>query len=226
MKGWAFTDPNAPFLYTAYTVPLIIYFGYKGWLRLRGVRLNSIIAPFWLGLTAFYVLCNIPSYQWYFAPLIFIAVLYAIAGVPKNQRALAALFAVLAIVCVTNVFVVKAMRQNSNYIAISNWINTHTPPDASVESVEIGQIGWYTHRRVIDVLGLTYPKNADHIAHRDDTSWLNEDRPDLIVIHKPTAVWEQVAVGNPNYEEVPFHAGPVYLLRKKNIPWIPSAPIP
>lgn len=226
VKLWAFTGIGAPFLYTAYTIPLIFYFGYKGWLRLRGDRLNSVIAPFWLGLSAFYILCNMPSYQWYYAPLIFLAVLYAIEGVPRNQRALNVLFAVLAITFATNIFVVKSMQPNWNYIAIANWINTNTSPDVSVESVEIGQIGWYTHRRVIDILGLTYPKNADHIAHHDATSWLNEDRPDFIVIHKPTAIWEEVAVGNPNYDQVPYHSGPVYLLRKKDAPWISSKPKP
>jgi hypothetical protein len=224
IQNWAFLEPKAAFLRTIYVVPLIVYFGFKGWRQLRGKRINDVIAPLWLGLALFYVLFNMPAYKWYYAPLIFVSILYAIRGVPQTRNATVTLFAVLLVAGVTNVFLVNSFSPDWDYVNIANWINANTPEDASIESVEIGQIGWYAHRHVIDILGLTYPKNADHIAHDDASSWLAEDHPDYIVIHKPAFLWEAVVVSNPNYEELPYHSAKIHLLRRKTDLWLPSKP--
>jgi arabinofuranosyltransferase len=219
-KYWAFTNPNAAFFYTIYVVPLAAYFSFKGWQSLRGSRLNAIVLPFYIALFAFYLLFNLPAYAWYYAPFIFFAIVYAVKGVPESRVSFTVFLAVLSLAAITNIFVVKAYSPKWDYINVAEWMNANIPQNASVEAVEIGHIGWYTHRRVIDIIGLTYPKNADHIAHRDDTSWLNEDQPDYIVMHSPAAPMESIAVSNPNYEMVGYHSGSVYLLQKKPGPWI------
>lgn len=222
VDGWALRGHRGVFRRTAYILPLVAWFGLRGWQAMRGTRLHSIFAPFFLGLTAFYVLANIPSYHWYYAPLIFIAILYAVRGIPPTRFAHAAFAVILVVSGITNFFFLRIWGPDWDYVNIAQWINRNTPPTASVETVELGQIGWYTHRRVIDILGLTYPKNARHIAAHDPASWLAEDRPDYIVIHQPLMPYEVVATLHPEYRPVPFHSGPIYLLKREDAPPLPA----
>lgn len=217
--GWALMGTRPIFAYTVYLVPLVLCFGYKGWRRLRNSRWSQVFVPFVVALLSFYVLTNMPSYHWYYAPFIFIAFLYAFEGLPKTRTARVALAVVLLVAGTTNLFLFRAWGPDWDYVNVSNWIDANTPPAATVETVELGQIGWYTHRHVIDILGLTFPKNADHIAHRDLTSWLREDQPDYIVVHHPLWPFEQAVLTDPRYQPVPYHSGNVYIFeRMESIP--------
>lgn len=51
--------------------------------------------------------------------------------------------------------------------------------------VEIGIIGWYSNRPIIDILGLVSPLNARFIGERKFEEWLKHYSPDLILIHDP-----------------------------------------
>lgn len=68
---------------------------------------------------------------------------------------------------------------------IGNWLAEHTPQDASVAMCEIGGVGWYSRRYIVDILGLVRPANAASIARGDVHEWLARDRPDFILIHDP-----------------------------------------
>ena len=75
------------------------------------------------------------------------------------------------------------------YPAVGFWLATHTPPGTRVEAGEIGTLGWFCQGcRILDILGLTLPKNAIHVAHKDAVSWLAEDRPEYVVVHTPAWV--------------------------------------
>jgi len=203
-----------PTFYFVLAVVVLTWFGFK---RFRGTAVNRIAAPFCGLLLAFYVLLNIPGYRWYFAPFIFFALIYAAKGLPETRVARTAAAAVLVAVFTTNLFVVGPYNETpqTNYRKTGEWLARNTPPNATVEAVETGRIGYYSHRYVIDIMGLTTPKNADHVTHGDWRSWLAEDKPDYIVMHMPAMAYESVAVNDPDYEALPFHADTVYLLRRK-----------
>jgi hypothetical protein len=57
----------------------------------------------------------------------------------------------------------------------------NTLPDASVGYYEIGYIGFYGHRRMVDPLGLIDPAVSPAVARRDFTWALRERRPDFIL---------------------------------------------
>jgi hypothetical protein len=68
---------------------------------------------------------------------------------------------------------------------------------------------------VDDTLGLTNPKNAELIAHHDGTSWLEQDKPDYVIIHDQPVFNEWAAANSPNYERLPMNFAGVYVARRR-----------
>ncbi|MBW4037485.1 MAG: hypothetical protein HIU91_01185 [Acidobacteria bacterium] len=202
--------------YAPYTMPFLGIAGAVGLYRTRRSMRTVVLLTFAAILICFYVGANIPNYHWYYAPLLFVLALYAV--VPFHESRRGEVFLALLIVAqgVTTVIVRRTPEaRRGNYQKAAEWLNEHASPSATVETAEIGEIGWASHRKVLDIIGLTEPKNAEHIAHRDVTSWLKEDRPDYVVVHRDPWVFERVAAHSPEYERVPFMSGDVYLLRRK-----------
>ena len=178
-------------------------------------------------LLAFYVLANIPGYRWYFAPFIFFAMLYACAALPKVGRWQYAAIPVIAVATITSfVFLHRQSAPHDpaqDYPGIAAWLEQNAP-GTTLEAAEIGTLGWDCPRcRIIDIVGLTTPKNAEHIAHRDLTSWLAEDQPDFIVVHNAPWAYEDVAKKSAEYQRVDVDFGPaVYLLWRKTALPVPE----
>lgn len=213
IRGWAF-DPNAFFRATCWLLPPLLVLAVLGWGKQRGSRAEQLLTPFALGLMAFYVLFNIPPYHWYYAPFVFLLCVYGMWGLPRT-RAAYTLAALCIVACAApNLRTVRRFAPVQDYVNVAEWLNRNTAADATVEAAEIGHLGWFAHRTVIDILGLTTPKNAAHVAHKDLSSWLREDRPDYIVVHHPYWIFEKAAEGDPAYREVPFHSGDVYILER------------
>jgi len=70
------------------------------------------------------------------------------------------------------------------YIAIGQWLARETPPDATVGYLEVGFIGYYSRRHIVDPLGLVSPGAAEAIARRDFLHTYRTRRPDVI-LHQP-----------------------------------------
>ena len=52
------------------------------------------------------------------------------------------------------------------------WLREHTPPDAVVAANDVGAIGYYSGRRVVDVAGLVDPEVIPHLRQPDYTEFL------------------------------------------------------
>ena len=73
------------------------------------------------------------------------------------------------------------------YRRAGEWLAANTPENASVGLVEIGIVGYYSRRRVVDVCGLVSPAVGPHLA-AGDVSWpIRHYRPDYVLLHDP--VW-------------------------------------
>lgn len=68
---------------------------------------------------------------------------------------------------------------------IGIWLNQNTEENTQIAMVEIGTVGWYSNRYIIDILGLVTPLNARFIGGRKFEEWLNHYSPDYILIHDP-----------------------------------------
>jgi arabinofuranosyltransferase len=203
------------FKWTPYFLPLVFIFAMLGIRKMRGTSWNQVLMPFLAILACFYLLFNIPPYFWYYAPFLFFGILYAVSALPRTKTAYGALLAMAAIQCLTNVAQIPSHPANESYRAAGQWLAVNSAPTATVAACEIGTLGWYSHRYLYDIVGLTTPKNAEHVAHRDEVSWFAEDHPDYVVIHMPAWGWEKPAVASPAYELVPVRFGNLAILRKK-----------
>jgi hypothetical protein len=75
------------------------------------------------------------------------------------------------------------------YADIGRWLARDTPPSATVGYLEIGIIGYYAQRAMIDPLGLVNPGVSPHVAQRDFLYAYRTHRPDVIV-HNPAFLAE------------------------------------
>jgi arabinofuranosyltransferase len=202
------------FLYSAFIVPAAIILAVLATRQLKGSRYNKSILPFLAGLFAFYALLNIANYFWYVAPFIFFGIFYAVMALPRNQVVKVVLALVIVECTVTGWISLRRDQANQAYIAAARWLSRNTQPDAHVAALETGTISWYTPRYVDDILGLTNPKNAELIAHHDGTSWLEQDKPDYVIIHEKPVFDEAAAANSPNYERMPIPFDGIYIARR------------
>jgi hypothetical protein len=91
---------------------------------------------------------------------------------------------------------------NRMHVTVGRWLRDNTPPDARVACMEVGGIGYYADRHIVDVLGLITPAALDRLlaaraAAREDPltgstdfnyqrnvfilDYLREVRPDFFV---------------------------------------------
>jgi arabinofuranosyltransferase len=188
-------------------------------------------------LGAFYVFLNIPNYHWYYAPFFFFGLLFVGVGAWKvlsftfvrSRGSVVFLGLFFAFLLATagfsyHSFNVSNVRREpmDAYRKIGGWLKDNTPANASVATVEIGSIGWYSDRYIIDVLGLTNRYNADFIAHKDVYAWLTKYSPDYIVVHEPLWSFEASAsclLDNHAYAPVQsFNIEGYRLLKRSDVP--------
>jgi arabinofuranosyltransferase len=201
-----------------YTMPFLAIAGIYGIRKMAGSNWNIVVLPFAIIMLSFYILFNIPNYHWYYAPFLFFLALYSVVPLAKNRPGVILLMGIILGQSVaTAISLRKPEERFDNYKHLADWIDVNAAPSASIEACEIGEIGWESHHRIMDIIGLTEPKNAYHIAHKDLHHWLSEDHPDYIVMHQPAWIFEDVAHNSVDYEAVPYSAGDTYLLRRKGV---------
>jgi hypothetical protein len=187
-------------------------------LALVGLVFTAVRAQRWMLLLTWtglyftaYTLLGVSSYYWYYAPLVpgWIVLVglgaqglqniferlirYASARLPvAPARALAAtLIIVLAVLQVSGL---AHLRQQTDtrlaaYRAVGVWLNQNTPPDASVGTLEVGIIGYYARRPMIDFAGLLQPRVAGQLGaqttYADSARWaVHNYRPDYLVLQR------------------------------------------
>jgi hypothetical protein len=112
----------------------------------------------------------------------------AIGTTALNRPALIVSLAVLLVVAAAAARPLLALPRSSQlnptvrlYIEVGEWLQVNTPPESSVGYYEIGYIGFYGRRRMIDTLGLIDPAVSPAVRRRDFTWALRERRPDFIL---------------------------------------------
>jgi arabinofuranosyltransferase len=73
------------------------------------------------------------------------------------------------------------------YTAVGRWLHDHTPPGSTVGYYEIGFIGYYSDRPIVDSLGLVDPSIPPHVA-KGDLAWAFRERRPAFILRKPDAV--------------------------------------
>jgi hypothetical protein len=86
---------------------------------------------------------------------------------------------------VTNSLATQQYAPAGPYRAIAAWLGRSTPEDSSVGYLEVGYIGYYSHRQMIDPLGLVTPGTTKHIREGDISWVLRETLPSYILVNPP-----------------------------------------
>ncbi len=151
-----------------------------------------------LGLWAFYVAGKALVSGRYLIPVIAIVNLLGFAALDWIIRSLrvrrwlvlapyaAVLLALLVTLQWRYTYFVTAWPQGMDprLVEIAVWMRDNTAPDAVVAATEIGVLGYYSDRTVLDVSGLCSPDVLPHIRNRTVDAYLYAARPDYLMIDK------------------------------------------
>ena len=135
-----------------------------------------------------YALLGVSDYFWYYAPLVagfvvliglgVVAVWHGLAGAAGRRWAAGLATVVLLGLCIPQARSLAFFGVDSRlaiYREVGEWLRTHTPADASVGTLEVGIIGYYAQRRIVDFAGLIQPEIAARLAptttYEDTAMW-------------------------------------------------------
>ena len=156
-----------------------------------------------------YTVMNVSGYFWYYAILIPGIVVATGLGLevirksslhqtkhPISKHRLSWMIPVFLLVSLfignmQNIFNIleKPDQRSKVYQSIGNWLDSNTPEDAEVAALEVGMIGYYSQRAMIDFAGLINPLVSSQFskdATYEDTAIFVFDRyePDYLVLQK------------------------------------------
>jgi 4-amino-4-deoxy-L-arabinose transferase-like glycosyltransferase len=174
--------------------------GLLAWAR-RGPRL----APPWVWALLFiagFGLLAVPRYPWYYTPLVPVAALALVFGgsaiggylsryLPgARDPTTGQLAGGLAVGLLVGAIFVANDAQSQRpqlsprsqlYVSVGEWLAAHTSENASVGAEEVGFLGYYSKRRIVDFVGLLQPEVAPRRAAGDNLWAVQTYRPDYIV---------------------------------------------
>ena len=193
------------------------FFWLHGLLALLGLGRVVTRDRYWLPLMAWtglyfgaYTLLGVSRYFWYYAPLLPALVVLAAEGVGVLARAVrrmalgmreslrplakALAGALLLLVLLPPVIglIAAVWRPEPRlgvYREIGQWLMANTPPHASVGVLEVGIIGYYAQRHIVDFAGLIQPDVARQLTtnsdYQDSATWaIQAYQPDYVVLHR------------------------------------------
>lgn len=218
-----------------YLLPMILFslIGFANYIKDRLILI--LVATSFL-ITIFYIAINVPNYHWYYAMHfltfytlislgVYIVVKYVRGKVNKTYLRYVVVLLIFLYPAGTHIQIMTLMwenQPNDAYYYIGNWLRSNTDENVKVACVEIGHIGWYSKRYIIDILGLVSPMNAEFLGQKEFDKWFNYYKPDYVIIHNPpwTPGHEQsvVVLQNEGYFEVDatFHYNGFTLLKATN----------
>jgi hypothetical protein len=150
-----------------------------------------------------YILLGVSRYFWYYAPLIPALAVLVAEGTMTLIRTLArlkiprilipistgVLLSALLAPLVTGVLGLSWARtpKLDIYREIGQWLEAHTPAQATVGALEVGIIGYFGQRTMIDFAGLIQPDTARQLgsttSYQDSAAWATQTyEPDYVVL--------------------------------------------
>ena len=97
--------------------------------------------------------------------------------------------AILILILLATLYPISAVivRQNPNWKAqvypdTGRWIDQNTSASASLATIDIGHLGYWSGRPIIDIVGLAQPDVAAHIAQGDFGYAIRHYQPEMVLI--------------------------------------------
>ena len=173
------------------------------------IRPAHLVVLVWaLALTVFYVFARMPIFIWFcfqFAPALVVGQTTAwsptraplkpmldsiITAIGKGAAVAVAGLSIVVPLAISvdstridNLvsFAVQARYNVSPYHAIGDWLRNGTRPDSTVAYAEIGQLRYYSQRKIIDIEGAVNHGVADHLRDGDSIWTFKYYRPTLYI---------------------------------------------
>ena len=203
-----------PFFKGFYQIPVL--FSFLAWaiiagsltlLGLSAILIRSqyrkIIVPlilFSISLILVYgLVLNVPVYHWYYVPIVYVCLNLAAIGTESllktgwlRKETLSLAFGGIGAlgILVSGIIQIPKGFGPTNYIEVSSWLRQNTSTSAKVAATEIGIIGWFSQRPIIDYLGLLSVESALSLKQKDLTAWIYRNTPDYYVVHVPPWFFE------------------------------------
>ncbi len=164
--------------------------------------LNRVAISYLFLYGAFYIAFLIPNYHWYYSPFFVFLCFYAgygfawLAGRVSGRfdDVIRPLFVAVLLLPLAWLLVIGA-RINSDerggfvpYRDVGTHLREIVGDDESVAMVEIGTVGYYSRRTIVDILGLVNSDNARFIGERHFDAWLDLYHPEYLFVHEP--LWD------------------------------------
>lgn len=151
-----------------------------------------------------YSILGVSGYFWYYAPLVIGFVVLVGVGITMAHRfverqggprwAAAVVAALLLVLCAAQLSTLIVLQRMPDsrlaiYRTVGEWLHDQTPIDASVGTLEVGIIGYYAQRRMIDFAGLIQPETARRLTasttYQDAALWaVHQFHPNYLVLQE------------------------------------------
>ena len=184
--------------------PAVLLLGAAGcWpLATRAGRPGRLLALFGLAVAVAYPLLRVPFFAWYILPCVIVTIYgiayfagaagSALAARVPSLRSARALFAV----CIFALLAFTTLSRSwwffqgfhpaaylQSYRRGAEWIKANSAPDASIAYVEIGVLGYYSERPILDLMGLVTPEARPYVLQNDYLGALKEQPTEFILLH-------------------------------------------
>jgi hypothetical protein len=143
------------------------------------------------GYALSYTLAAGPMHPWYYAPfyagylvLAYHGILFLLARYPKLAAAPAILtgFAICIILLLSyyryRTIQVQQAQLTATNRAVGEWVRLHTPANSVLAVKDIGYIGYYSQRKILDLAGLVSPECIPFRAKGDFVGPIRKFHPD------------------------------------------------
>ncbi len=184
MYTWYFGDRVSLLFVAAALVTLL------GVWKTRACMETKLFGSFSVLYGLFFLLLNIPFYHWYYGPFLFLSYFFLVCGVFYRSSGLYTKVATLVLMFFVGSQGWYSYQASKSivphpYVVIGTWLAQNTPKESKIATAEIGALGWYSKRYMIDILGLVTPGNAQLLKEQKLSEWLSFYEPDFLVIHDP-----------------------------------------
>ncbi|PDW04390.1 hypothetical protein [Candidatus Viridilinea mediisalina] len=163
------------FIYNIFFLPFLVFFLFRLPHLLHRSNLLLVALAWGVLHTIAYSLLGVTNYFWYYVPTILAIIvatalgaqaLYQVVGQQFGKRITRPFLASLVLaLCISQIMglaqrtVTPDLRLEA-YRNVGLWLQQHTAPDARVAMLEVGIIGFYSQRYIIDFAGLIQPDVA------------------------------------------------------------------
>jgi hypothetical protein len=185
------------------------------------------VAAVWLvGMIVFYVCSGARVFFWYAAPLYPVLLLFAAAALPlasikfawieqlgrKYSLAVVALvgaISIIGIIPAAKYYRAFQLDMDNCHRAVATFLSAHVGEDELVAAEDIGYMGYYSRKRILDRDGLVSPEAAPYNRSGDYGGLIRDFRPDWLVAapDMPTTEFLTDSIFHSSYVEVQEFAG-------------------